>query len=141
MAQIRIPTPLRKLTNDAEIVSADASNLGEAIDRLEGEYPGIKERIAASRIVLEKLDHAERVLALMGDFGADAGIFPHRLAEDVEEERRVFHVAITRGIEAVTVLAAADRTISIPMAPPVESLNVAVSAAVALYEARRQRSA
>jgi len=38
------------------------------------------------------------------------------------------------------VLAAADRTISIPMAPPVESLNVAVSAAVALYEARRQRS-
>ena len=28
--------------------------------------PGIKERIAASRIVLEKLDHAERVLAVMG---------------------------------------------------------------------------
>jgi molybdopterin synthase sulfur carrier subunit len=45
MAQIRIPTPLRKLTNDTEIVSADASSLGEAIDRLEGEYPGIKERI------------------------------------------------------------------------------------------------
>ena len=33
--------------------------------------PGIKERIAASRIVLEKLDHAERVLTIMGDFGAD----------------------------------------------------------------------
>ena len=42
-------------------------------------------------------------------FGADAGIFPHRLTEDVEEERRVFHVAITRGIEAVTVLADDDR--------------------------------
>ena len=28
--------------------------------------------------------------------GADEGQFPHRLAEDVEEERRVFHVAITR---------------------------------------------
>ncbi len=42
-------------------------------------------------------------------FGADAGIFPHRLAEDVEEERRVFHVAITRGIEQVTVLADDDR--------------------------------
>jgi DNA helicase-2/ATP-dependent DNA helicase PcrA len=42
-------------------------------------------------------------------FGAYAGIFPHRLAEDVEEERRVFHVAITRGIEAVTVLADDDR--------------------------------
>lgn len=45
MAKIRIPTPLRKLTNDTEVVSADAASLGEAIDRLEGEYPGIKERI------------------------------------------------------------------------------------------------
>jgi len=33
--------------------------------------PGIKERIAAARIVLEKLDHAERVLKIMGEFGAD----------------------------------------------------------------------
>ncbi len=33
--------------------------------------PGIKERIAASRITLEKLDHAERVLAIMGEFGAN----------------------------------------------------------------------
>ena len=33
--------------------------------------PGIKERIAASRITLEKLDHAERVLKLMGQFGAN----------------------------------------------------------------------
>ncbi len=42
-------------------------------------------------------------------FGADAGLFPHRLADDVEEERRVFHVAITRGIERVLVLADDDR--------------------------------
>lgn len=33
--------------------------------------PGIKERIAASRITLEKADHAERVLNVMGDFGTD----------------------------------------------------------------------
>ena len=33
--------------------------------------PGIKERIAACRITLEKADHAERVLDLMGDFGTD----------------------------------------------------------------------
>ncbi|MFV0301830.1 MAG: Phenylacetic acid catabolic protein [Paracoccus sp. (in: a-proteobacteria)] len=33
--------------------------------------PGIKERIAASRITLEKADHAERVLKLMVDFGTD----------------------------------------------------------------------
>ena len=42
-------------------------------------------------------------------FGASGGLFPHRLAEDVEEERRVFHVAITRGIESVTVLVDRDR--------------------------------
>lgn len=42
-------------------------------------------------------------------FGANGGVFPHRLAEDVEEERRVFHVAITRGIDAVTVLSDAER--------------------------------
>ncbi len=35
------------------------------------------------------------------------GTFPHRLAWDREEERRVFHVAITRGAETVTVLARA----------------------------------
>jgi TrmH family RNA methyltransferase len=34
----------------------------------------------------------------------------------------------------------ADRRVRIPMAPPVESLNVAVSAGVLLYEARRQRA-
>lgn len=33
--------------------------------------PGIKERIAAARIVLEKTDHADKVLRLMGEFGAD----------------------------------------------------------------------
>lgn len=35
--------------------------------------PGIKQRIAAARIVLEKADHAERVLKIMGEFGADMG--------------------------------------------------------------------
>lgn len=33
--------------------------------------PGIKERIAAARIVLEKTDHAERVLKVMSEFGVD----------------------------------------------------------------------
>ena len=45
MAKIRIPSPLRKLTNDAELVSSDAGSLAEAIDRLEGDFPGIKERL------------------------------------------------------------------------------------------------
>ncbi|CAN5460003.1 hypothetical protein BH10ACT2_BH10ACT2_04110 [soil metagenome] len=35
---------------------------------------------------------------------ADADQFPHRLAEDVEEERRLFHVAITRAARDVLVV-------------------------------------
>ena len=45
MASIRIPMPLRKLTNDTDIVATDASTLAEAVDRLEVDYPGIKERL------------------------------------------------------------------------------------------------
>ncbi|MXW95281.1 MAG: ATP-dependent DNA helicase UvrD2 [Acidimicrobiaceae bacterium] len=36
---------------------------------------------------------------------ATEGLMPHRLAGDIEEERRVFHVAITRGSESVLVVA------------------------------------
>ena len=35
---------------------------------------------------------------------ASSRLFPHRLADDVEEERRVFHVAVTRGSATVTVV-------------------------------------
>ena len=45
MASIRIPMPLRKLTNDADIVTTDASTLADAVERLEADYPGIKERL------------------------------------------------------------------------------------------------
>ncbi|MGH9348834.1 MAG: TrmH family RNA methyltransferase [Vicinamibacterales bacterium] len=37
-------------------------------------------------------------------------------------------------------LAACDARVTIPMAPPVESLNVAVAGALLVYEARRQRN-
>lgn len=45
MVQVRIPTPLRKLTNDIDIVNTDAATLAEAVDRLDADYPGLKERI------------------------------------------------------------------------------------------------
>jgi DNA helicase-2/ATP-dependent DNA helicase PcrA len=41
--------------------------------------------------------------------GVTDGVVPHRLAEDVEEERRVLHVAITRCREQVVVLGDASR--------------------------------
>jgi DNA helicase-2/ATP-dependent DNA helicase PcrA len=37
-------------------------------------------------------------------FGVNDGVVPHRLADDVEEERRVLHVGITRGRHRVVVL-------------------------------------
>ena len=43
--QIRIPTPLRKLTNEEEVVETAAENVGAAIDDLDSRYPGIKERL------------------------------------------------------------------------------------------------
>ena len=42
-------------------------------------------------------------------FGVADGVMPHRLSEDVEEERRVLHVGITRGRRRVTVLADRSR--------------------------------
>ncbi len=43
--KVRIPTPLRKLTNGQEEVNAEAKNVGELIDALEKNYPGMKERL------------------------------------------------------------------------------------------------
>ena len=36
--------------------------------------------------------------------GVDAGSLPHRLSTDIEEERRVFHVAITRATTSTAVI-------------------------------------
>lgn len=85
---------------------ADCINLG----------PGVKERIAASRIVLEKFDHAERVLKIMGDFGANVARYQNvhpwgaRIGreEDIGVTRRggdmrlnVFHYPITTWTDSV----------------------------------------
>jgi len=45
MNTVRIPTPMRKLTNDQELVQAAGANIGELIDDLEKSFPGIKERL------------------------------------------------------------------------------------------------
>jgi len=78
--------------------------------------PGIKERIAASRIVLEKADHAERVLDLMSSFGTDKARYEQahdwaaRLPRDAEIGARrqggdmrlsVFHYPLTGWEDAV----------------------------------------
>ena len=78
--------------------------------------PGIKARIAASRITLEKADHAERVLDLMVGFGTDATLYERahdwaaRAPRDSTPEARrhggdmrlsVFHAPLTGWTDAV----------------------------------------
>jgi len=43
--KVRIPTPLRKLTNNEELVEVDAATVGDAIQELQTRYPGIQERL------------------------------------------------------------------------------------------------
>ena len=45
MPTIRIPTPLRKLTNNQEEVIASGATLGAILEELNATYPGLGERI------------------------------------------------------------------------------------------------
>ncbi len=42
---VRIPTPLRRITNGQDKVNADGDTLNNVIEALESDYPGIKERL------------------------------------------------------------------------------------------------
>jgi molybdopterin synthase sulfur carrier subunit len=43
--KVRIPTPLRKLTNNEELVEVNAATIGAAIQELQARFPGIAERL------------------------------------------------------------------------------------------------
>ncbi|MFB0900830.1 MAG: MoaD/ThiS family protein [Dehalococcoidia bacterium] len=43
--KVKIPTPLRSLTQDQGLVSISATNVESAINELEKQFPGIKERV------------------------------------------------------------------------------------------------
>jgi molybdopterin synthase sulfur carrier subunit len=45
MPSVRIPTPLRKLTSDKDEVNISAASIGQLIDEMESQYPGIKSRL------------------------------------------------------------------------------------------------
>jgi molybdopterin synthase sulfur carrier subunit len=46
---VRIPTPLRKLTKDKDTVQTTGATIQEIIDSLETQYPGLKERLCDER--------------------------------------------------------------------------------------------
>jgi len=54
MATVRIPTPLRKLTQGKEEVAAAGATVGELLVDLEKNYPGIKERICDAEGALRR---------------------------------------------------------------------------------------
>ena len=43
--KVRIPTPLQALTNNQPEVSIEGATVGELIEKLNAEYPGLKERV------------------------------------------------------------------------------------------------
>jgi sulfur-carrier protein len=43
--KVRIPTPLRKLTNNEEMIEINAATISDAIKELQSRYPGIQERL------------------------------------------------------------------------------------------------
>ena len=47
--KVRIPTPLRKLTNNEDVVEVNAPTVGAAIAELQSRYPGIQERLLDER--------------------------------------------------------------------------------------------
>lgn len=92
--------------------------------------PGIKARIAAARIVLEKADHAERVLDLMGSFGADTKRYAvhhpwnARLARDADlgaarhggdMRLAVFHYPLQGWVDAVVMNVLMGRAVVIQL--------------------------
>jgi molybdopterin synthase sulfur carrier subunit len=42
---VKIPTPLRNLTHDQDLVSAQGATLSEVVHALEGTFPGMRERL------------------------------------------------------------------------------------------------
>jgi molybdopterin synthase sulfur carrier subunit len=43
--KVRVPGPLRKLTNNEEVVEIEAATICDAIAELQSRYPGIKDRL------------------------------------------------------------------------------------------------
>jgi len=42
---VRIPTPLRRMTNGKDKVEVESANLSELVEKLNSEFPGFKDRL------------------------------------------------------------------------------------------------
>lgn len=69
------------------------------------ETPAVTDGVILSTVHRVKGQEWDRVIT----YGASSGILPHRLADNIEEERRVLHVALTRARLESVILADRDR--------------------------------
>lgn len=51
---VRIPTPLRKLTQNEELIPVEAGTVGAAFAELQARFPGIKERLLDDQGVVRR---------------------------------------------------------------------------------------
>lgn len=111
--QVGLGDAMRDLDNDAAASHLDDLVALEQTAPLHPERDGFEEWL---RELLSRpgrpgirLSTVHRVKGMEWDcvlvYGAQQGLLPHRLAEDGEEERRIFHVAITRARRELVVLA------------------------------------
>ena len=52
--KVRIPTPLQKFTKDKPEIELDAKNVKDMIEKLEKNFPGIKERLCDEKGALRR---------------------------------------------------------------------------------------
>jgi molybdopterin synthase sulfur carrier subunit len=89
MAIVRIPTPLRKLTEGKEEVTASGATVAEVIASLEQSYPGIKARIC---------DESGQVRRFVNIFANDEDIrFMQNLETPVSEKDEISIVPAIAG--------------------------------------------
>ena len=96
-----------------------------------GDDPRAAGQVTLSTVHRVKGLEWDRVIVL----GAHDGLMPHRLADDREEERRVFHVALTRCREQVVLLA--DAALQAPFVDELTTAAVPITAESRLERSRR----
>jgi DNA helicase II / ATP-dependent DNA helicase PcrA len=96
-----------------------------------GDDPRAAGQVTLSTVHRVKGLEWDRVIVL----GAHDGLMPHRLADDIEEERRVFHVALTRCREQVVLLA--DASADAPFLAELTTPPAPVTAESRLERSRR----
>ena len=71
MATVRIPSPLRRYTNNQSKVQSNGANIAELIDNLETQYPGVKSRLCDDSGQIKRyvniFVNGEEIRTLQGD--------------------------------------------------------------------------